>query len=583
MKSDKYKQNIVELTENLKENIYTGYDGLFEMVFKAVKNKKRVIAIDGYPLIDWSFIENLVANFYKKNLKIITYDILDFYKDKMEIYQQISKNINCDKYFGKVYDGTLENFLDTKKIESLKNNLNEIKHDSFIAILYGCGAANRYLKDAIDYSIYIDLTREKFLERIKNNKLWFISYEEIKKGGTADVGLSIDTFKLIQYICYPVFDKYRRQVLKSLDFYGDSSNDIKFISKDVFDNILKGLSSMPLSLKSLYIEGPWGGNWIKNIRRLPDTFRNCAWAFDAVANDLSIPVLVDNYEFDIPFNTLLAQYNKQVMGEKAAKIYKYFFPVRVHYDDSFNGGNMAIQVHPDKDYVKKYFNESVGQDEAYFILKTQENTKVYLGLTEACNIKEFYSDVVRSKNEKIPLDYEKYVNSCPSNPMDLFLIPAGTIHALGKNQVCLEIGTSYGYTFHVYDYLRPSLNGVLREIHEEHAFNSLNDKRSAKWVEEHLKPVKKLIHQKANYSEYLFESYKDIPFEVRIIEFSGEASFEAIEEFQILSLIDGNNLLVKSENKVIQMEYTETLIIPANIKYTIASTYTTQIIKVFLK
>jgi len=65
MKSDKYKQNIVELTENLKENIYTGYDGLFEMVFKAVKNKKRVIAIDSYPLIDWSFIENLVANFYK--------------------------------------------------------------------------------------------------------------------------------------------------------------------------------------------------------------------------------------------------------------------------------------------------------------------------------------------------------------------------------------------------------------------------------------------------------------------------------------------------------------------------------------
>jgi len=71
-----------------------------------------------------------------------------------------------------------------------------------------------------------------------------------------------------------------------------------------------------------------------------------------VANDLSIPVLVDNYEFDIPFNTLLAQYNKQVMGEKAAKIYQYFFPVRVHYDDSFNGGNMAIQVHPDKDYVR---------------------------------------------------------------------------------------------------------------------------------------------------------------------------------------------------------------------------------------
>jgi hypothetical protein len=102
MKSDKYKKNIVELTENLKENIYTGYDGLFELVLKEVKNKKKVIAIDGYPLTDWSFIENLVAKFYNRNLKIITYDFVDFYKDKGEIYEHISKNINSDKYFGKV-------------------------------------------------------------------------------------------------------------------------------------------------------------------------------------------------------------------------------------------------------------------------------------------------------------------------------------------------------------------------------------------------------------------------------------------------------------------------------------------------
>ena len=583
MKSDKYKANIVKLDDDLKENIYTGYNGLFEMVFKAVKNKKKVIAIDGYPLTDWSFIEDLVASFYKKNLKVITYNIVDFYKDKQEIYGHISKNINCDKYFGNVYDGALEDFLDTQKIETLKNNLNEIKHDSFIAIVYGCGAANEYLKEVLDTTIYIDLTREKFLERIKNEKLWFINYEAIEKGGTADVGLSIDTFKLIQYICYPVFDKYRRQVLKNLDIYGDSSKDINFISKEIFDSIFKNLSSMPLRFKPLYIEGPWCGNWIKKVRKLPDSFKNCAWAFDAVANDLSLPVLIDSYDFDIPFNTLLAQYNKKIMGEKTAKRYKYFFPVRVHYDDSFNGGNMAIQVHPDEAYVRKNFNESVGQDEAYFILKTQENTKVYLGLTEDCNVEEFYKDVVRSKNEKVPLDYEKYVNPCSSTPMDLFLIPAGTIHALGKNQVCLEIGTSYGYTFHVYDYLRPSLNGALREIHEEHAFNALDDKRKAKWVEKHLRPEKKIIYQKANYSEFLFESYKDIPFEVRIIEFSGEETFDAIDKFQILSLIDGDRITIESANIIIEIEYTETILIPANVTYTIISKGNAQIFKALLK
>jgi len=135
---------------------------------------------------------------------------------------------------------------------------------------------------------------------------------------------------------------------------------------------------------------------------------------------------------------------------------------------------MAIQVHPDHSYVQKQFSEKVGQQEAYYIVEAKDDSEVFLGLKDGINLDDFFEDALKSKENRTSLDYQKYVNSFHSKPGDLFLIPSGTVHALGKNQVCLEIGTSYGYTFHIYDYLRPDLNGNLREIHLDHAFSVLN-------------------------------------------------------------------------------------------------------------
>ena len=151
-----------------------------------------------------------------------------------------------------------------------------------------------------------------------------------------------------------------------------------------------------------------------------ERFTSCAWAFEAVAPDMSLIVNVDHINLEIPFVTLLSRERKRIMGEEATKKFGWFFPVRIHYDDSFDGGNMAIQVHPNGSYVKKHFNESVGQHEAYYIIKTRSGSKVYLGLKEEINLKDFYEKAKRARDEKIPPDYENYVNSIPSTPGDLF-------------------------------------------------------------------------------------------------------------------------------------------------------------------
>lgn len=57
------------------------------------------------------------------------------------------------------------------------------------------------------------------------------------------------------------------------------------------------------------------------------------------------------------------------------------------------------------------------------------------------------------------MDYQKYVYSIESKPGTQVMIPAGTIHASGQNQLILEIGslTVGSYTYKMYDYVRKDL------------------------------------------------------------------------------------------------------------------------------
>jgi mannose-6-phosphate isomerase class I len=275
------------------------------------------------------------------------------------------------------------------------------------------------------------------------------------------------------------------------------------------------------------------------------------------------------------------------MGEKVSKKFGWFFPLRIHYDDSFDGGNMAIQVHPNGVYVKKHFNESVGQHEAYYILTAKPGSKVYLGLKEDINLKSFYEEAERARVEKVPLNYEHYVNSVSSKAGDLFLIPAGTIHALGKDQVCLEIGTSYGYTFHVYDYLRPDLSGRLRKIHLDHAFRAMKSHGKMGWVAHNLKQSPRTLRRGKEAAEYLLGRRGEMPFEVRRLEFTKKIEDETSGRFHMLTLVEGKNVEIESAEdprRSIEIKFSETVIIPACFgSYAITGSGHFTIIKVLLK
>jgi mannose-6-phosphate isomerase class I len=242
----------------------------------------------------------------------------------------------------------------------------------------------------------------------------------------------------------------------------------------------------------------------------------------------------------MPFQNLLWAYPEKVLGERVKEMFQGEFPFTYWYDDQIGGGDMAIQVHGSGRYLREKFNERIRQDESYYIVYTSEGAKTYLGLRENADIKEFYEKAARAEKEHIPFDHNIYVFSIPTKPGDYFLIPAGTVHASGRNQVVLEIdggisAYSSGYTFHIYDYLRPDLDGSLRAIHIEHSFKVLKTYRRERWVLKNLRQKSKLLRRGEDWAEYLIGERGDMYFKTHRLGFEKEIEDDTRGQFHMLT------------------------------------------------
>jgi mannose-6-phosphate isomerase len=604
---EKTEINRVRIPKEWSESVVVGLDQVCRFIYNLVKKevvsgKNCLLALDGYLGAEWQLmVPRINKLLVEEGFDAEVIDIASCYKSSNEIEKIINPLLNSDPFFGQVFDGNLEDFLDPNCLEALKKKLESHKSKMLkaigptpkVIICFGCGAANKSLNALYDFVFYVDITREEFINRAQKNHFGFLEPQKISKANNqaADIGLPVHLFKISYYVYYPLLEKYKKWLLSHICFYIDDNigKEPKLVTKEAFDGILSVLAQYPIRLKPLYVPGPWGGQWIKKTRKLHKSLVNCAWAFEAITPEMSLKIVVAETYLEIPFLTFLLKESRRIMGDEAVRRFDNFFPIRVHYDDSMGGGNMAIQVHPPASYVKKYFNEQIGQDESYYVVLTGPGAKVYLGLKEEIDSDKFLEAVRKAETKNIPFDYDKYVNSIPSKAGDLFSIPAGTVHASGRNELVLEMGNSYGYTFHIYDYLRPDLQGRLRPIHSQHAFQVIKFHRKAKWVNQHLKQQPILIRSGQDWAEYLLGKLREIFYVVHRLEFTRKIDDHTDGKFHILTLVEGEKTMIQSKknaNRKIMMHFSETVIVPACFgEYSILNLGSTQckVIKVLLK
>ena len=360
-------------------------------------------------------------------------------------------------------------------------------------------------------------------------------------------------WRRLYYFDYEIMMLHRKDLIdqEQIDAYidGNQETNLKIISladlKKVFAIQLKS----PFRCTPVYIEGVWGGEFVKKLRNLPEDMRNCAWVFDMIPNEISLQIKIGPTTFNIPYSTFFKAVGKELMGEESVNRFGYIFPIRFNYDDTYGGsGNMSIQVHPPQAYNNEHFGEPFQQDESYYCVKTA-GSKTYQGLQDDCDIQEFFQCIDRAEKEHIPFDYDKYVNSFPSEQGDQYLLPGGTIHASGRNQVILEIGsyTIGSYTFKLYDYLRKDLDGTPRPIHSLHGKNVLATDRTRSKIDGWLRPKPRTIREGDGWMEEIVGECDLIYFSLRRLSFNHSISDCTNGKFHVLTLVEGDEVLVYSK------------------------------------
>ena len=103
----------------------------------------------------------------------------------------------------------------------------------------------------------------------------------------------------------------------------------------------------------------------------------------------------------------------------------------------------------------------------WYVVDADENAELIIGFSKDCSRDEYLDALDDNKVEEL-------LQHVPVKKGDVFFIPAGLVHAIGKGVVVAEIQQSSDITYRIYDYKRVDDNGNERELHTEQALDVIN-------------------------------------------------------------------------------------------------------------
>ena len=191
-----------------------------------------------------------------------------------------------------------------------------------------------------------------------------------------------ESYKRFYFVDWPVLNKHKCKILPKIDIFVDEqqfNNPVWMKGKD-FRSSLNKLNESIIRVRPWFEPGIWGGEWMKrNIPNIEMNTVNYAWSFELIAPENGIILCDEKRLIEVSFDFLMYSDNKALMGQICAEKFGHEFPLRFDFLDTFNGDNLSIQCHAGKEYLKANFGETMPQDESYYILDAQEDSRVYLG------------------------------------------------------------------------------------------------------------------------------------------------------------------------------------------------------------
>ena len=216
-----------------------------------------------------------------------------------------------------------------------------------------------------------------------------------------------------------------------------------------------------LHFKPIPKQTVWGGNTVKDYYGydwMPDGV-GMAWAFSGQPGDT-------NECLTAPYagKTLreLWEGNPELFGDTNRE-----FPVIVSMLGPVQ--DLSIQVHPDTPHAVAA-GYPYGKNECWYFLEAEPGARIVFGhnATDEADLRGHIADG----------RWDELIDHLDVAKDDFVYIPAGLLHACGKNVLVYEVQQSTDVTYRFYDYDRVGADGKKRELHLGQAIETLSYDRS---------------------------------------------------------------------------------------------------------
>jgi mannose-6-phosphate isomerase len=303
----------------------------------------------------------------------------------------------------------------------------------------------------------------------------------------------------------------------------------------------------PLKFKPIFHEKIWGGNRLKSLLNKDfGDLPNCGESWELSSVEGQISEVSNGFLADNNLQELIEIYMGELVGDKVYKKFGIEFPLLIKFIDA--NDDLSIQVHPNDELSKKRHN-AYGKTEMWYVVDAEDGALINSGFNQPLT-REKYLEYLEAGKLTDLLHYDE------AHPGDVFFIPAGRVHAIGKGVLVAEIQQTSDVTYRIYDYNRTDNEGKKRELHTELALDAID----FSYQKEYKTNYKT---EKNRSSEIISCEY----FTTNILKFDEklEKDYHHLDSFIIYMNLNGR-FTIEYEGGTVEVDKGETVLIPASLE-----------------
>ncbi len=303
----------------------------------------------------------------------------------------------------------------------------------------------------------------------------------------------------------------------------------------------------PLKFTPIYKDKIWGGNKLQTVLNKDfGDLPNCGESWELSGVEDNVSVVSNGFLAGNTLEELIEVYMGDLVGDPVFDNFGIEFPLLIKFIDA--NDDLSIQVHPDDELSKKRHN-AFGKTEMWYVMQADQGSKLQSGFNQEVDEDKYLLKLEHNELTEL-LNFEEVAAG------DVYFIPAGRVHAIGKGILLAEIQQTSDITYRIYDYDRRDNEGNPRELHTDLALDAIDFTVYPEYKTQYKSKLNESVELvKCNYFTTNLLDLNEVV----------EKDYNLLDSFVIYICLDGE-VQIDTESGSEMVQKGETILIPASIE-----------------